>query len=166
MVGREGAWNASAALDGRISLNKGVVQMSGVASVIAVDALRIITDQYKPFRSLLMHHEQVVFAEAQQSAACNAIHLVQPRMCRWLLRMRDLTDSDDLMLTQDFLAQMLGVQRTSVTLTALALQEAGFIEYRRGRIRILDRAALIAGTCECYETVKSHYGRLHDPDQY
>ena len=121
MVGREGAWNAAAALDGKMSINKGVVQMSGTVSVIAVDALRLITDEYKPFRSLLMHHEQILFAEAQQSVACNAIHPVQPRMCRWLLRMRDLADTDDLTLTQDFLAQMLGVQRTSVTLTALAL---------------------------------------------
>ena len=66
--------------------------------------------------------------------------------------------------SQDFLAQVPGVQRTSVTLTALALQDAGYIEYRRGRIRILDRAGLIAGDCECYETVKRHYGRLYDPD--
>ena len=81
-------------------------------------------------------------------------------MCRWLLHMRNLSDSDDLMLTQDFLAQMLGVRRPSVSLIANALQKADLIKYRRGRIRVLDVKGLKKGACECYATVKAHYGRL------
>src|SRR3954467_11367111 len=85
---------------------------------------------------------------------------VEARMCRWLLRIRDLTGSDEMELTQEFLAQMLGVRRTSVSLVAGTLQKAGFIKYRRGHIQLLDIAEVQAGACECYETVKSHYERL------
>ena len=81
-------------------------------------------------------------------------------MCRWLLRMRDLAEGDDLTLTQDFLAQMLGVQRPTVSLVANTLQKAGLIEYRRGHIRLLDIAGLEQGSCECYATVKAHYEKL------
>ena len=81
-------------------------------------------------------------------------------MCRWLLRIRDLTGSDEMKLTQEFLAQMLGVRRTSVSLVAGTLQKAGFIEYRRGTIRLVDIAQLQQGACECYDTVKAHYERL------
>ena len=84
-------------------------------------------------------------------------------MCRWLLYMRDLAGSDDLMLTQEFLAQMLGVRRPSVTVAAGVLQSAGLISYRRGRIRIADRAGLEQGACECYETVRQEFDRLLVP---
>ena len=81
-------------------------------------------------------------------------------MCRWLLRMRDLTGSDDLKLTQEFLGQMLGVRRSSVSMVAGTLQSAGFIRYKRGNIRLLDVEQLREGACECYETVKGHYERM------
>jgi CRP-like cAMP-binding protein len=109
---------------------------------------------------LLIRHEQVLFAQAQQSAGCNASHTVEARMCRWLLRIRDLTGADHMKLTQEFLAQMLGVRRTSVSLVAGTLQKAGFIKYRRGEIHLLDVAQIEAGACECYGTVKGHYARL------
>ena len=83
-------------------------------------------------------------------------------MCRWLLHMRDFADSDELMLTQDFLAQMLGVRRPSVSLVANTLQKADLIKYRRGRIHVLDINGLKKGACECYATVKAHYQRLLD----
>lgn len=104
-------------------------------------------------------HEQVLLAQSQQSAACNASHSVEARMCRWLLRMRDLAGKD-VTLTQEFLAQMMGVQRPSVSIVANMLQKAGFIEYSRGRIRMLDISGLEKGSCECYRTVKTHYDRL------
>jgi hypothetical protein len=97
---------------------------------------------------------------AEQSAGCNASHTVEARMCRWLLRMRDLTQSHDLKLRQEFLAQMLGVRRTSVSVVAGTLLKAGFVTYRRGNVRLLDVARLEQGACECYETVKGHYARL------
>jgi len=113
--------------------------------------------------SRLIRHEQVLFAQSQQSAACNASHSVENRMCRWLLRMRDLAGSDDLTLTQEFLAQMLGVRRPSVSIVASVLQKAGLIRYSRGNIRILDVKGMLEGSCECYATVKAHYQRLLSP---
>ena len=113
-----------------------------------------------PSAALLIRHEQVLFAQSQQSAACNASHSVEARMCRWLLYMRDLAGSDDLMLTQEFLAQMLGVRRPSVSLVANTLQKAGLIKYSRGRMRLLNIKGLQKRACECYGTVKAHYQRL------
>jgi CRP-like cAMP-binding protein len=160
MVGNDGVVNAASALDGKVSLNKGIVQVAGASWVIDVDQLRKLADQLPAFRALLIRHEQVLFAQSQQSAACNASHSVENRMCRWLLRMRDLANSDDLMLTQEFLAQMLGVRRPSVSIVANTLQKAGLIKYRRGHIRVLDVNGLREGSCECYAAVSAHYGRL------
>jgi CRP-like cAMP-binding protein len=108
----------------------------------------------------VMRHEQTLFAQAQQSTACMAHHEVEARLCRWLLRARDLSGSDTLPFTQEFLAEMLGVQRTSVTTVARTLQEAGMIRYTRGKIVIIDVEGLREGVCECYETVKDQYGQL------
>ena len=160
MVGRDGVANATAALDGKLSLHKAIVQVAGSASVIAPDTLRSITNEFEPFRSLLIRHEQVLFAQAQQSAGCNASHPVESRMCRWLLRIKDLTKSNRMQLTQEFLAQMLGVRRSSVSLVAGSLQTSGLIKYRRGNIEILDVEAMEAGACECYARVRTHYERM------
>ena len=160
MVGHDGVVNAAPALDGKVSLNKGIVQLSGSAGVMEVDRLRRLADELKPFRSLLIRHEQVLFAQSQQSAACNASHTVEARMCRWLLHMRDFAGSDDLTLTQEFLAQMLGVTRPSVSIVASPLQQAGLIKYSRGRIQVLDVKGLKKEAGECYDTVKAHYQRL------
>ena len=122
--------------------------------------LRTIADDNSAFRSIIIRHEQVLFAQSQQSAACNASHSVERRMCRWILRMRDLAESDQLTLTQEFLAQMIGVRRSSVSIVAGTLQKARLIQYRRGNIRILDVEGLRDGCCECYGAVKAHYDRL------
>ena len=160
MVGRDGVLNASSALDGRVSLNKAIVQLAGSAATMGIDHLRFAAEKSPPFRSLLIRHEQVLFAQSQQSAACNASHSVEARMCRWLLWMRDLADSDELSLTQEFLAQMLGVHRPSVSIVANTPQKAGLIKYARGRIRLSNTEGLLEGTCECYGAVKAHYERL------
>jgi CRP-like cAMP-binding protein len=160
MVGRDGVVNAASALDGKISLHKAIVQIPGFATVIPSDALRRISNEFAPLRSLIIRHEQVLLAQAQQSAGCNASHTVEARLCRWLLRIRDLTGSDEMELTQEFLAQMLGVRRTSVSLVAGALQKAGLVKYRRGHIQLVDITELKNCACECYETVKGHYDRL------
>jgi CRP-like cAMP-binding protein len=154
MVGRDGVLNAAPALDGKVSLNKGIVQVAGNAGTIEVNRFRRLANEFEPFRALLIRHEQVLFAQSQQSAACNASHSVEARMCRWLLFMRDLAGSDDLMLTQEFLAQMLSVRRPSVSIVASPLQKAGLIKYSRGHEGLQKRA------CECYGTVKAHYQRL------
>ena len=160
MVGRDGVLNAAPALDGKVSLNKGIVQSAGSAGTIEVNRFRRLANEFEPFRSLLIRHEQVLFAQSQQSAACNASHSVEARMCRWLLYMRDLAGSDDLVLTQEFLAQMLSVRRPSVSIVASPLQKAGLIKYSRGRVRLLDVKGLEKRACECYGTVKAHYRRL------
>jgi CRP-like cAMP-binding protein len=160
MVGRDSLVGGSAALDGGIALNRGIVQVEGIATILDVKTLREIADESVAFRTMLIRHEQVLFAQAQQSAACNASHTVEARMSRWLLRTRDLTGSDMLGLTQEYLAQMLGVRRTSVSLVANTLQDAGLIRYSRGRIEITNLEGLRATSCECYETVKSHSDRL------
>ena len=160
MVGHDGVLNAAPALDGKVSLNKGIVQVAGSAGTIEVNRFRRLANEFEPFRSLLIRHEQVLFAQSQQSAACNASHSVEARMCRWLLYMRDLAGSDDLVLTQEFLAQMLSVRRPSVSIVASPLQKAGLIKYSRGHMRLLDVKGLQKRACECYGTVKAHYQRL------
>lgn len=165
MVGRDGVVNAGGALDGRVSLNKAIVQMAGVGSVISPTDLVKVADSNHNFRALLIRHEQVLFAQAQQSVACNARHVVESRTCRWLLRTRDLAKSDDLLITQEHLAQMLGVRRTSLSMVAKTLQRAGLIRYKRGHVRILDVKGLRQIACECYEAVNDHYERLLHPEK-
>jgi CRP-like cAMP-binding protein len=160
MVGRDGVIGALAALDGRISLSRAVVQISGHGAMCEVEALKRATMQSATLQSLLIRHEQVVYAQAQQSAACNAMHTIEERLARWLLRARDLSQSDTLPFTQEFLAEMLGVRRTSVSTVAHTLQQAGFLKYARGRIHIVDLEGLQESACECYYTVCRHYDTL------
>jgi CRP-like cAMP-binding protein len=151
---------AAAALNGRVSLNRAIVQIAGTCLCCAVAPLKAILQDHSSIRSLLGAHEQALLAQAQQSAACNATHVIESRLSRWLLRAADLHGSDELPLTQEYIAQMLGVRRTSVTLVARTLQEAGMIRYKRGNIKLLDREALLDTACECYETVKRNYEAL------
>ena len=160
MVGCDGVVGASAALDGKIALSRGIVQLGGEIVVCDIEALKSTALQNPRLLALLIRHEQTVFAQAQQSAACFATHQVTARLSRWLLRARDLSGSDTLSFTQEYLAQMLGVRRTSVTVVAHTLQAAGLIKYARGKIHILNTEGLQDSACECYATVKSQYGKL------
>ncbi|MGY4286595.1 CRP-like cAMP-binding protein [Bradyrhizobium sp. LM2.7] len=160
MVGRDGVIGASAALDGKMALSRAVIQLSGEAMVCGLAGLKGAAMQSQALLSLLIRHEQTLYAQAQQSTACMAAHHVEARLCRWLLRSRDLSQSDTLLFTQEFLAEMLGVNRTSVTVVAHTLQQAGIIKYTRGKIRITDLEGLRDAACECYETVKSQYKSL------
>jgi CRP-like cAMP-binding protein len=108
MIGRDSVFGGSAALDGTIALNDAIVQLPGTASVLDIAQLRKAAEQSVTFRTALIRHEQALLAQAQQSAACNAAHPVEARLSRWLLRARDLSGSDSLHLTQEFLSQMLG----------------------------------------------------------
>ena len=160
MIVKDGVVGASSALDGKISLSRAIVQLAGGGFTCDVDALKGAALQSVTLLSKLIRHEQTVYAQAQQSTACMATHDIEARLCRWLLRARDLADSDTLQFTQEFLAEMLGVRRTSVTSVAHALQRAGMIKYSRGKIQILDLGALRDTACECYNTVNSHYQAL------
>ncbi len=105
-------------------------------------------------RALLVRYSDALMAMVHQSAGCNALHSAEARLCRWLLQTRDRADSDIVPLTQEFLSQMLGVRRTTVTLLARLLHERGLISYGRGRIRIIDHGGLEACACECYELTR------------
>ena len=159
MVGRDGAVGIASALDGKVALCRGIVQLGGDAMICDPAAFRGAALQSESLISKIMRHEQTLFAQAQQSTACMANHEVYARLCRWLLRARDLSGSDHLPFTQEYLAEMLGVRRTTVTVVAHTLQAAGLIKYARGKIQILDAEALQDGACECYE-MKRHYERL------
>ena len=163
MVGRDGVVGAGAALNGRVSLNRAIVQIGGECVSCGVEPLKHALNEHPHFRALLGAHEQALFAQAQQSAACNAVHVLESRLARWLLRTADLHGSSDLPLTQEYIAQMLGVRRTSVTVVARTLQEAGLIRYTRGLIRLLDIPALQETACECYQAIKLNYDALLHP---
>jgi CRP-like cAMP-binding protein len=150
MIGRDSLVGGSAAVDDDIALNRAVVQV----------AFRGLAQQSHTFHATLARHRQFILAQAQQSAACNATHTLEARLSRWLLRCHDLLGSDDIPLTQEFLAGMLGARRTSVTLVAGTLQRAGFIHYQRGHIRVTDLEGLQESACECYETIKAQGKRL------
>src|SRR5690349_4875190 len=114
MIGNDGAFGAAQALDDKVSLNRVTMQVSGFASTIDADHLREAAGRSKAFRTLLIEYELFMAAQVQQTAACNAVHDVQSRMCRWLLRMHELV-GNDMPLTHEFLSQMIGVRRTSIT---------------------------------------------------
>ena len=159
MIGNDGAWGASQALDGKVSLNHVVMQVAGTVSVIESGHMRQLASEHPAFRGLLVEYEQFFLAQVQQTAACNAVHSIEARACKWFLRMNDLV-GPDFPLTQEFLAQMIGVRRSSVTEVASELQKAGMISYSRGHIHIVDLEQLRASACECHEDVRSHYRRI------
>jgi CRP-like cAMP-binding protein len=159
-IGREGALGLMSAVSPRQSLSRALVQVSGRARRVSAPHLHRAWEQSAQIRDLVDRHNEALFAHAIQSVACNALHSVEARFCRWLLSCRDRIDSNTISLTQEFLADMLGVQRTTVTVVARALQAAGLIRYRRGVVDILDRAGLEAIACECYGTVRDNYERL------
>jgi len=153
-IGREGAVGLQCGLGPRLSFTRTMVQIPGKFSTISAARFEHATSRSTALRDLIMRYTETVWAESQQNAACNAIHDGSSRLCRWLLQCADRTGSEQLLLTQEFLAEMLGVRRITVTLLAQELQKRGIVRYSRGRITILDRPALQASACECYEAVK------------
>ena len=155
MVGKDGMVGASAALDDKISTIRAIVQLGGDTLVCDSRVLRGAALQSVSLLSRIIRHEQSLMAQVQQSAACLAAHHTEARLCRWLLRARDLSGSDTLHFTQEFLAEMLGVQRGSVTVVAHTLQQAGMIKYARGKIQILNLEGMREIACECYEATRA-----------
>jgi CRP-like cAMP-binding protein len=161
MIGRDGAFGALQALDGWLSLNLVVVQIPGIASVIDAAHLVKAAEAQPALRRILLKYDQFVLAQVQQTAACNALHSVQMRTCKWLLRMQELAGSD-FPVTQEFLAQMMGVRRTSVTEVASNMQKAGMISYNRGHVRLIAIEKIKSRSCECHEHIRSQYHRIFD----
>ena len=162
MIGNDGVFGASQALDDKVSLNLVTVQIAGKASVMTSDRLCALADELPDFKALLLKYEQFFVAQVQQTAACNAVHDIEARTCKWLSRMHDLV-GPDLFLTQEFFARMMGVRRTSVTTVASTLQSAGLISYTRGRLHIVDIEQIHKRACECDDVVRSHYRRMFQP---
>jgi CRP-like cAMP-binding protein len=158
MIGRDGQYGGGAALDHKLAFNVVNVQIAGDASVIDAKVFCDLAVLHAPLREQVMAYEQFFLAQVQQTCACNAVHSVEARTCKWLLRMQKLA-GDELLLTQEFLAQMMGVRRTSVTQVAGDLQRAGMITYTRGRIQIIDLAKIQATACECDDAVNLHYAK-------
>ena len=153
-VGREGVVGAMSGLGMRTSQVRALVQLPLVASKIASAALSKIVAASKTIADLCIQYNEVLLTQARVTAACNAVHPTEARFCRWLLQTRDRAESDTITLTQEFLSQMLGVRRTSVSEVASNVQASGVIAYSRGVIKIIDLDALKAMSCECYETLR------------
>ena len=152
-VGREGVVGAMAGLGLSKSLIRAVVQLPVTVIKISAPQFRKAVAGSDPIRDLCIQYNEVLLSQARVTAACNAVHVVEARFCCWLLQSADRAGSKTIALTQDFLAEMLGVRRTSVTDVAIKIQSAGAINYSRGVINILDRAALEKMSCECYQTL-------------
>jgi CRP-like cAMP-binding protein len=163
MLGRDSVVGGGAALANGIATADAVVLFPGAASMLEIATFRAVAAASPRFRSLMIRHEQALLAHVQQSLLCNTHHPVEARLARWLLRARDLSDSEILPLTQEHLAQMMGVRRNAISLVAHALQRAGIIHYSRGQIEITDLNALAATSCSCYAAVKASQARLLRP---
>jgi CRP-like cAMP-binding protein len=152
-VGREGVVGAMSGLGLYKSLVRVVVQLPLGVSKISAKEFRKAVASSEALRDLCISYNEVLLSQARVTCACNAIHVVEARFCRWLLQTADRAASETVGLTQEFLAEMLGVRRTSVTEVASKIQSLGAINYSRGVINILDRPALERMSCECYQTL-------------
>lgn len=159
-VGREGAAGLSSGLTPIWAHGRVIGQAPGAVFSAPSDVLRRIATESLELRSLIVGYMEVGLAQAQQSVACNTLHSVEARFCRWILTCDDRVQGRRVELTQEFLAMMLGVQRTTVSQVASALQAAGVIRYNRGRIDIVDRPELEGRACECYAAVRRTMERL------
>jgi CRP-like cAMP-binding protein len=155
-IGYEGAVGTFAALGSRRAHTRAIVQVRGVASRIAASRFRKVAEQSEAVCRIAVRYGEMLLIQVQQTAACNALHPVEARLSRWLLQARDRLESNKINLTHEFLSQMLGVRRTTVTVVANMLQQAGLIRYHRGQIEIVDWEGLQARACECYEAIRRH----------
>ena len=140
--------------------NRAVVQSAGGAMRMQVKALQDEFARGGKFQRLLLRYTQALITQISQTAVCNRLHSVEQQLCRWLLLSHDRVHADELIMTQELIADMLGVRREGVTVAAGRLQDSGAISYVRGHIKILDRKKLEATVCECYQVVKTEFDRL------
>lgn len=153
-VGHDGVFGAMVCFGYLVSNVRAIVQVPMSATRISVTQFRKAAQDSEALRQLAINYNELMLNQARVTAACNALHKVEERFCRWLLQTRDTIDNDTIVLTQEFLSEMLGVRRTSVTDVATRLQSAGIISYSRGVIKIVDLPALQALACECYDTLR------------
>ncbi len=159
-IGCESVVGALAALGGSVSTSRTFTQIPGLATRMAASRLRRYAEVNRVFHKLLVRHSLANLAQVHQSVACNALHDVTQRLCRWLLTSQDRTASHVVELTHEYLATMVGVHRTTITEALRSLAEAGLIENHRRRIEIIDRPGMEALVCECYGAVRTNLERL------
>ena len=156
-IGREGAAGVHAALGAERLTSEIMAQSDSVALRVDATVIRAAVEQSRPLRQGLNQFANILHAQVARTAACNGAHEVVQRLARWLLMVHDRSDGDTLLLTHELISLMLGVTRPGVTIAAGALQKAGLIQYSRGRLTIIDRAALEGAACECYGIVAAYY---------
>jgi CRP-like cAMP-binding protein len=160
VVGNEGIVGISLFMGGESTPSRAVVQSAGRGLRLRAQMMKDEFNQAGPVLHLLLRYTQALITQMAQTAVCNRHHSLDQQLCRWLLLSLDRLQGDELVMTQELIANMLGVRREGVTEGALKLQQAGLIRYARGRITVLDRGGLEKRTCECYAVVKSEYDRL------
>jgi CRP-like cAMP-binding protein len=160
VFGRESVFGFVSALVTRESFGRYVTQISGTASRVALDRLSEALEKRPKIRRVLFRYTEALLAQTLQTVACNAVHSVEARCCRAILSTRDRTDKDDIPLTHETLAEMLGVQRSTVSSVTSALQRMGLISQGRGTVRITDRTGLEETACECYHAIRQSFERL------
>lgn len=163
VVGNEGLVGVNLFLGGQTTSNRAVVQSAGHAYRLGADALRREFEFNGPLQHVLLRYTQAFITMTTQAAVCNRHHSVDQQLCRWLLLNLDRSSSNELLMTQELIANMLGVRREGVTEAAGRLQAAGIINYSRGHISVINRPKLEAQTCECYAVVKKEFNRLLPP---
>jgi CRP-like cAMP-binding protein len=160
VVGNEGAIGVSLFMGGETTPSRAIVQSAGSAYGLDRKRLKLEFDRHGQMLHLLLRYTQSLITQMAQTAVCNRHHSVNQQLCRWLLLSLDRLRSNELNMTQELIANMLGVRREGVTAAAGELQKAGVIRYRRGKITVLDRAKLEQLSCECYSVVKKETDRL------
>src|SRR5580698_1128398 len=162
-IGREGAFGLFAAMYSRVSFNRCIVQMGGGMVRCPIELLQLEFKNSEHVRNLFVSYSETLLSQVQQTVACNSMHTTEERMCRWLLMMHDRAEGEVLPYTHEFLSQILGANRKSVTLAAQSMQSAGLISYHRGTIQVLDREGLERASCECYAIVKERFDAFLKP---
>jgi CRP-like cAMP-binding protein len=160
VVGREGMVGVALFMGGESTPSRAVVQSAGYGFRLGARTMKEEFNRAGPVLHLLLRYTQALITQMAQTAVCNRHHSLDQQLCRWLLLSMDRLHGEELVMTQELIANMLGVRREGVTEAALKLQKAGLIRYTRGHITILDRAGLERATCECYAVVKKEYDRL------
>ncbi len=160
VVGREGVVGISLFMGGGSTPSRAVVQSAGQGWRLPAEAIKAEFDRSAPVMHLMLRYTQALITQMAQTAVCNRHHALDQQLCRWLLLSLDRLEGQELLMTQELIANMLGVRREGVTEAALKLQRAGLIRYARGHISVLDRPGLEARSCECYAVVKKEYDRL------
>ena len=162
-IGREGAFGLFAAMYSRVSFNRCIVQLESPMVRCPIQVLQAEFRTSEHVRNLFVSYSETLLSQVQQTVACNAMHSTEERMCRWLLMMHDRAAGAPLTYTHEFLGNILGANRKSVTLAAQAMQTAGLISYRRGTMQVLDRKGLEKASCECYAIVRERFDAFLTP---